>query len=139
MQKPLLLVSFIFMLAFAHAQNIISKKEIPGNKDVAIHTTDIPGFTSAADAEKIISGIVNVVGLDPNFKIKAANVPNVEADIRHRQRYILYNPDFISRVNMAAKDKWPAIFILAHEIGHHLQGHTVRGKNSRPAIELETD
>lgn len=139
MHKPLLLVSFILTLAFAHGQNIISRKNVPGNKTVNINPSDLPGFTSSSDAEKIISGIVDVLGLEPNFKIRVANVPNVEADIRHRQRYILYNPDFITRVNMVAKDKWPAIFILAHEIGHHLQGHTVRGKNSRPAIELEAD
>jgi len=82
---------------------------------------------------------MNVIGLDANFKIKIGNVPNVEANIRHHQRYIVYNPDFITRVNMAANDKWPAIFILAHEIGHHLEGHTIRGTNSRPAIELEAD
>jgi hypothetical protein len=80
-----------------------------------------------------------VIGLETNFKVKIAHVPNVEATIRHHQRYIVYNPDFITRVNMAAKDKWPAIFILAHEIGHHLEGHTIRGTNSRPAIELEAD
>jgi hypothetical protein len=28
---------------------------------------------------------------------------------------------------------------LAHEVGHHLEGHTVLGTNSRPEIELEAD
>src|SRR6185312_2225684 len=31
------------------------------------------------------------------------------------------------------------IFILAHEIGHHLDGHTEAGLKSCPAIELEAD
>lgn len=130
------------MLGFAYAQKLASKKETI-KTDIIINndngSTDLPGFTSSEDAEKIIIGIMDVVGLKPNFKIRKANVPNVEADIRHHQRYILYNPDFISLVNKIAKDKWASIFILAHEIGHHLNGHTIRGINSRPAIELEAD
>jgi hypothetical protein len=139
MKKPILLLCFSLTIFFTYSQNIISRQEAIEGETIANSPSDLPGFTSEADAEKIIRGIVNVVGLEPNFKIKIADVPNVEADVRHHQRYILYNPDFIIRVNMAAKDKWPAIFILAHEIGHHLQGHTIRGTNSRPAIELQAD
>jgi len=130
------------MIVCAYTQNITGKKEVVNSSVIVKNDnaiTDLPGFTSTQDAEKIVFSIMDVLGLEPNFKIKIANVPNVEADIRHRQRYILYNPEFITQVNLAAKDKWPAIFILAHEIGHHLNGHTVSGTNSRPGIELEAD
>ncbi len=142
MKKPLLLVSFTLLLGIAWSQNIISKKEdvsntVINNKDNS--SVNLPGFTSTEDAEKIIANIMDVVGLESNFKIKIANVPNVEADIRHHQRYILYNPEFISQVNKVIRNKWASIFILAHEIGHHLNGHTLLGTNTRPAIELEAD
>jgi predicted metalloprotease len=35
------------------------------------------------------------------------------------KRYILYNPEFVNKVNEVTKDKWASIFILAHEVGHH--------------------
>jgi Zn-dependent peptidase ImmA (M78 family) len=141
MKKPLLLVSFALLLSVAWSQKITSKESI----DDAIVTNNdnrsanLPDFTSSEDAQKIIAGIMDVIGLEPNFKIKVASVPNVEADIRHHQRYILYNPEFIRQVNNATQDKWASIFILAHEIGHHLNGHTILGINSRPEIELEAD
>jgi hypothetical protein len=141
MKKPLLLLSFTLLLAVAWSQKITSKKESVAdgivNKDNG--SSNLPNFTSPEDAHKIIAGIMEVIGLESNFKIKVANVPNVEADIRHHQRYILYNAEFISQVNDVTQDKWAAIFILAHEIGHHLNGHTTLGINSRPEIELEAD
>jgi hypothetical protein len=79
------------------------------------------------------------MGLDSKFKIKVADVPNVEAAIKHHERYILYNPEFVNKVNEVTKDKWASIFILAHEVGHHLDGHTEAGLRSCPAIELEAD
>jgi len=82
---------------------------------------------------------MSAMGLESNFKIKEADVPNVEAKIRHHDRYILYNPQFIKDVNAATKNKWASIFILAHEVGHHLEGHTLLDINSRPSIELEAD
>jgi len=142
MKKPLLLLSFTLMLGVTWSQNIISKDETIDNTSIngSDNTSSrLPGFASSEDAQKIIAGIMDVIGLEPNFKVKVANVPNVEADIRHHQRYILYNPEFISQVNSATKDKWACIFILAHEIGHHLDGHTTLGVNSRPEIELEAD
>jgi hypothetical protein len=143
MKKPaILLIGFILLFATSWSQNVTNKKEIIRDSVASISvgaSTDLPLFTSTVDAEKIIDGIMGALGLESNFKIKVANVPNVQAEIRHHQRYILYNPEFISEVNKAARDKWASIFILAHEVGHHLDGHTVLGINSRPEIELEAD
>ena len=36
-------------------------------------------------------------------------------------------------------DPWAPVSIMAHEIGHHLSGHTITSGGSRPAIELEAD
>ena len=87
----------------------------------------------------MLAEIINVIGLEPNFELKEANVQNVEASISHRKRYILYNPEYISWINNATNDKWAAFALLAHEIGHHLNGHTIRRSGSRPALELEAD
>ena len=143
MKKPaILLLSFLSLCTITWAQNLTSKKTtIVGStaSSVSLNTTDLPFFSSSTDAEKIVSGIMDALGLESKFRIKVANVPNVEATIKHHERYILYNPDFVNKVNEATKDKWASIFILAHEVGHHLDGHTEAGLRSNPVIELEAD
>jgi hypothetical protein len=140
MKKPLLFLFTTLLVYFATAQNITSEDGIIKSDVVTTTTnTDLPGFNSSEDAEKIIAGIMDVLGLQANFKIKTGNIPNVEADIRHHQRYIIYNPEFVSQVNKLAKNKWASIFIIAHEIGHHLDGHTLKGMKSQPELELEAD
>jgi hypothetical protein len=42
-------------------------------------------------------------------------------------------------MDKAAGDNWASIAILAHEIGHHLNGHTLLGSGSQPPLELEAD
>jgi hypothetical protein len=143
MKKPSILLLFaLFIFAGARSQQLTSGRTIleDSTQSASRSTIDLPFFNSATDANKIIAGIMDAVGLDDtNFKLKEAHVPNVEASIRHHERYILYNPDFVDQVNRVTNDKWPSIFILAHEIGHHLSGHTVLGLKSCPAIELEAD
>jgi hypothetical protein len=45
----------------------------------------------------------------------------------------------MERVRRTTNTDWSAISILAHEIGHHLQGHTLLRGGSRPEIELQAD
>jgi hypothetical protein len=140
MKKPLLFLSATLLVSVLSAQSITSKTDVINSDVVATPTnTDLPGFNSSEDAEKIIAGIMDVLGLHPNFKIKIGHIPNVEADIRHRQRYIIYNPEFVHQVNKTAKNKWASIFIIAHEIGHHLNGHTLKAMKTQPVCELEAD
>ena len=143
MKKPaILLTSFLFLGTVIWSQNLTSKTttvEVSTVGSLDASPTDLPFFSSVADAEKIVSGIMDAMGLESTFKIKEANVPNVEATIKHHHRYILYNPEFVNKVNEATKDKWASIFILAHEVGHHLDGHTEAGLRSTPAIELDAD
>ena len=91
------------------------------------------------EAKNMLSEIMSVTGLQSNFELKEADVLNIEASISHRKRYIFYNPAFISQINNVTKSKWASMFLLAHEVGHHLNGHTIRKSGSRPALELEAD
>ena len=90
-------------------------------------------------ATKVIALIMETLGLEASFEARRAKVPNAAAVVYQGKRYILYNPTFIGAMNKAAGTPWAAIAILAHEIGHHLNGHTLDGKGSMPAIELEAD
>jgi hypothetical protein len=108
-----------------------------------------PSFSAVPPADSIMSqsqfiqdavlDIMKVTGLHANFELKTSHVRNIEAIISHRKRYIVYNPDFIEKVNSATSEKWGTIALLAHEIGHHLNGHTLKKGGSKPAVELEAD
>jgi hypothetical protein len=139
--SAILILALSLCFSAARSQNVTSKTAVVSNavNGTTNEGTDLPFFATSADAEKIVSSIMRAMGLESNFKITEAHVPNVEAKIRHHERYILYNPEFIKQVNNATRNKWANIFILAHEVGHHLEGHTLLDINSRPSIELEAD
>lgn len=96
-------------------------------------------FATNQEAIQVVNDIMNAVGLRANFKIQGAKVPNAAAVVMGETRYVLYNPKFIKNINKGTKTDWAAISIMAHEIGHHLNGHTLTKAGSRPATELEAD
>ena len=99
-------------------------------------SSNIAGIPTLADMLKEIKA---ATGLQGKFELKEANVLNIEASVSHRKRYILYNPDFIGRINSLTRNKWAVMALLAHEIGHHLNGHTIRRGGSNHNVELEAD
>lgn len=96
-------------------------------------------FSSNQEAEDVIRNIVKASGLAQNFQVRAAGVPNAAAVIQGTTRYILYNTAFIRNVRDSTGSDWAPRSIMAHEIGHHLNGHTLDHRGSRPDIELEAD
>ena len=108
------------------------------NKCTLISSNDT-SFSTLPAMQDIMLQIKNIAGVNDDFEIKEANVLNIEATIRHKKKLILYNPVFISSLNAATKDKWSVIALIAHEIGHHIIGHTGRRGGSKPGSELEAD
>jgi len=102
-------------------------------------TGDITAYDADAETKSLVTEIMAVIGLKPNFELRIANVPNAAAVLIKGKRYILYNPKFMQQINASTGTRWAAISILAHEIGHHLNGHTLDNVGSRPATELEAD
>lgn len=101
---------------------------------------DVMMYDSDPAAERVVQNIMSVIGLRSNFQMRASQtVPTAAAVILKSKRYILYNPKFMNDIVSASGNNWSAISILAHEIGHHLSGHTLDKVGSRPATELEAD
>lgn len=96
-------------------------------------------FSSDQEAEDAMKDIMKLIGLPSNFTIKSANVSNACAVIYNKKRYILYNPEFMEKINDDSKTHFAEIAILAHEIGHHLSGHTLKEEGSNYDDELESD
>ena len=126
---------FLLLLVFSPLFMLASYRESP--QPAKIYSA---GKISYVDgATRIIDLIMETIGLEASFEVKKARVPNAAAVMYQGRRYILYNPAFIVAMNRAAGSPWAAVAVLAHEIGHHLNGHTLDGKGSLPAIELEAD
>lgn len=96
-------------------------------------------FDESAEPREIVKEILDAAGVAPNFIVRSANVPNASASIRGGTRYIEYRMDFVDHVKQLTGTNWAVYSILAHEIGHHFQGHTIQSGGSRPDIELEAD
>lgn len=95
--------------------------------------------------KQVVAEIMKYTGLPANFVVVEGKVPNAAAVImagpdKIPRRVIAYNPGFMGEVIQATKsNNWAPVSIMAHEIGHHLSGHTIVPGGSQPPIELESD
>ena len=90
--------------------------------------------------EQMIEDIVGASGLKKNFRVVSSpDIPNAMAWVDGDTRMIGYNPNFLDDVVRRTGTEWAVRSIMAHEVGHHLQGHTLQHGGSRPPIELEAD
>lgn len=108
--------------------------------------SDNPGsihkFKPSRDVESAINEVMAVTGLPKNFEVIAGGVPNAAALIYKGRRVIAYNQSFLYDIESRTGSRWPAYSIMAHEIGHHLAGHTLssyQGIQENHLIELEAD
>jgi len=103
------------------------------------------GFAGDEDAEIAVDRILDQIGLFRNFTIQECPDINnavakiIESDGGVKERYILYDNNFFSKIDNKADSDWAAISILAHEIGHHLNGHALNNEGSSHKFELEAD
>ena len=81
-------------------------------------------YNSNSVAEIALNRILNTVAISRNFVLyPCENTSNAAAFTYKGDRYIFYNVDFMKRVNQYSDD-WSNLFVLAHEVGHHVNGHT---------------
>jgi hypothetical protein len=103
------------------------------------------GSELPSDCRDMVAQIMKFTGLPQNFQVVEAPVPNAAAVIlldeqKIPQRVIAFNKDFMDIVREATGgNAWAPVSIMAHEIGHHLSGHTITPGGSQPPTELEAD
>jgi hypothetical protein len=131
--------SLLFSLALSGAAMAQTAGRIGEHATINKWTVPAGSFTTAAQGRQIAQQIIDAVGLKPSFEIQPANIENAAAVVYGGKRYVLYNPTFINNLIKTTGTEWAAISVLAHEIGHHLNGHTVSARGSQPELELEAD
>lgn len=89
-------------------------------------------------AVEVVTQILSYTGLPQTFDLYSANIYNAAALMLDGKRVILYDPQLIEDIERITDHDWPAVSILAHEIGHHLAGHTLAAAYNR-SFELEAD
>jgi hypothetical protein len=77
-------------------------------------------------AEQVVDKIVTFSGLKRNFVLlPCPNINNaVAVTLLDWNRYIVYDNDFMETIDRGANTDWASVSVLAHEVGHHLNGHT---------------
>ena len=99
-------------------------------------------FMSNAEADEALGKILSVVGASKRFVLAPCeNINNAIAIIDDGMRYILYDPEFVNSISDTS-NYWANMSILAHEVGHHINGHTLGSSISayeNKIEELEAD
>lgn len=85
-----------------------------------------------------ITKILRYSGIPINFTIFKADMDNAFATIINNERYIVYGKGLLKTLDEDSGSYWSSMSILAHEIGHHLSGHTL-AYGDNPEYELEAD
>jgi tetratricopeptide (TPR) repeat protein len=98
-----------------------------GNKeDAIILCTAIQSnnFRSDTSADNALDKILSVIGASKRFVLQPCdNINNAVATSFNGIRYILYDRDFMNTLDNG--NNWGNLFILAHEVGHHINGHSL--------------
>ena len=82
-------------------------------------------FMSDTEAENALDKILNTIGASRNFiLIPCSKINNAVATSYKGIRYILYDKEFMQRIKTRTDD-WSSLAILAHEVGHHINGHSL--------------
>lgn len=136
--KKLLIISIVLF----YSNSLFSQEKIQLKYSCSYYGEKTPSevytFKSDDEASEAVKLITDASGLSSKFITLACNIPNASATIINNQRYILYNQSFMYNISKRI-NYWASLSILAHEIGHHLEGHSLMPGGSRPSLELEAD
>ncbi len=141
----LLFLSFVCALS-AKAQFVVEHNE-SGHRLRGLHGVVskqiVRSFESDKEASLVFREILSATGI-PGFADRislraSAETENAEAQIgENGQRYIFYNSAFMQELRARTGRYWSLVFVVAHEVGHHIAGHLdFKGENHR--VELEAD
>ena len=91
---------------------------------IQLETTN--SFSTNNEAQIALNKVIKVLGISQRFAMYQCNgIDNCAAVTIRGIRYIYYDTYFMKEISNNANSYWTNLSILAHEIGHHINGHTV--------------
>jgi hypothetical protein len=97
-------------------------------------------YLSEQEAKVIVNKISSVSGLTPSVIVtEDHNVKKAVAFIKNNEQHISYNPFELGRIRDSSGTAWSVVSIFAHEMAHHLLGHTLNPTNIDKQDELKCD
>jgi tetratricopeptide (TPR) repeat protein len=82
-------------------------------------------FSSNQEAQKALDKIIAVTGISKRFALyQCSGINNCEAITFRGIRYIFYDQNFMKSITATA-GSWTNLSILAHEVGHHVNAHSL--------------
>lgn len=80
-------------------------------------------FSNYKETNTAIEEILSVIGAKNRFVVQPCdNINNAVAVTLQGIRYIFFDPDFMNSISSGSYSS--NLFILAHEVGHHINGHS---------------
>ena len=138
-----LIIFFVFIVSASYGQTSDALKLC-----VAIQNN----FTTNTEANNAVDKILSVIGTSQKPILQpCSNINNAVAASYKGQRYILYDKEFMESLTVGRNKYWSNMFILAHEVGHHINGHSLdiilyqndvinpKSLSTRRSQELEAD
>ncbi len=136
------LIALILVLFFSniYSQNSCNFSKEDYNTYMCLE--NYSGYISSIKSQSLVSEILNKVGIsDANFILKTCNdTKNATAVFWKNKRYIILDEYYLDSLNKNDQ-YWFYLFVLSHEIGHHLYGHMFEKSNLEQSRneELQAD
>ena len=116
MKKLLLLLLFIPLVSFGQTKT--------GLELCIQYQKSFSAFSTEKEANEALDKILNVIGASKNFTlVPCDDISNALAVTFKGERFILFDDAFMRKLTQLTNN-WSSLFILAHEVGHHINGHT---------------
>jgi len=136
MRVSFLISLFLSTLVFSSStivdRNISDKKAICSFSIYGGYGNQMPNFNKAKKVteETDKSGIFDVINsmkeklkINPRLDIYLqSNLDNAYALLKDGKRSLIFDVNFLEKVNKHCGSEWCAIQIIAHELGHHING-----------------
>ena len=151
MKKSPIIHVFVFLVSCQFfAQNFqdivkVSEAETVEDLDEICQSVNQLGFTNTPEeVDQLITEITEAGGVKRKFALKeCSNINNAVAKNLtiegEEKRFIIYDGDWMNQMTNKTGNNWAGTLVLAHEIGHHMNGHSMNNGVSTPEIELEAD
>jgi tetratricopeptide (TPR) repeat protein len=135
----------VSILSILFLSNIYSQNSCNFSKEdynLLMCLENYSGYTSSIKSQSLVSEILKKVGIvDANFILKTCNdSKNATAVFWKNKRFIILDEYYLS--SLSKNDQyWFYLFVLSHEIGHHLYGHMFEKSNLEKSRneELQAD